>query len=581
MLAPGAAWYRSDVAELKPGAIPYGLLKKRHPEYDAPYWAVLRALYEGGKRLLRDQALIRQIMPRYASEATETYEERLRRAYYVNLFAVVVDYIAAGLNLDPIKPIPPGAEDSDLDGVDPFWVDFFEDTAPPGADDRVPIQELVREQIRTALIVGRMWTLVDLPRRDPDASPASEADQRALGALDAYAIAVPPEEMISWEHDDNGALLWAIRCQTRCDRATPFDAGDTCCEIYTVLTREGWWTYQVEYDADYAKNNGRKPPDDKDMILPVAADVHSFGRVPAILHCLPSGLWVGNKVCSLALEHFNKSNALAYAQYKDLFAQLYEFLGPEIPGVDQEVSAAQSDPNRSAKARRGPGTVRTLGSEDKAQYLAPPTNGFEHAAKWIGELAEDVFRITYQMALGADHTGAMAARSADSRKLDRAATTVVLGSLGDEAREHACEINDAIAAGRGDEQGWHAAGLERFDVADISDQIEQAVVMEGVSIPSATYQRIRKARLVQADLGADATPSIMEDVRDELEQAITQDQFTMPALPEMGGDDALTAGAAAPGGVVPKSAAAEMASNAPGGALAVPKGFGKKKPGKK
>jgi hypothetical protein len=531
---------------IAPSALPYGLLKRTHRDYDGPYWRELRVLYEGGKRLLADPEILRSILIRYVGETEAHYVERLKRAFYINILAAAIDYIVAGLSLDPIKMVPPEGPEAE---VDEFYAEFFSNTAPPGSDDRVPLQELVREQGRDGLLLGRWWTLVDLP---PTMPAASEAEQRELGALEAYACPVRVEEMLDWSVKD-GKLQWAIRCQRTQERTSPSDNGATVVETYTVYTVDSWWQYVVTYTDEKMAKNGVvadvvSKPKDEDLIEPGPVGKHSFGRVPAILHVLPVGLWAGNKLCSIVKEHFNKSNALAWAECKDLFSQLYEFLGGEIPGVDVPISEAQADPSRAKNQRRGPGLVQTRGKDDRAEYVGPDTSGFAQARESVKAAREDAFRVVYQMALAEDNKGALVGRSAESKGKDHAATGVVLGAVGEELREHAVELLDTVSRGRGDEPGWTAQGLERFEVSDVSEQIDQAAVLENVSIPSATYQVERKLRLAKSDLGAAATDELVDKIRKDLEGAITQDTFEMAGMLPPGEDAPVPGEKPVPGG---------------------------------
>jgi hypothetical protein len=563
------------MASIQPKPLPYKLLKRTHRDYDAAYWRELRVLYEGGKRLLGDEKMLCKVLHQHTGETPQHYAERCKRAYYVNVLATAIDFIVAGLNLDPIRMIPPGGPEAE---ADEFYEKFAKNTAPAGADDRVPLQELVREQVRDGLLLGRWATLVDLP---PAMDAASLADQLAQGGLDAYAIPIAIEEVLDW-HTRGGRLEWVVRCQVQQDRTTPDDDGSTIVETYTIYTADQWWRYVVRYtDPKVQRSDKIAPPKDDDVIpLDGPAGRHSFGRVPLILHLLPVGLWAGNKLLSIIKEHFNKGNILAYAEVKDGLQQLYEFLGSELPGVDQPIAEKQTDPNRAASPR-GPGMVQVRGADDRAEYVGPDTSGMAQMRDSVKAAREDAFRVVYQMALAEDNKGALVGRSAESKGKDHAAAGVMLGAMGEEGREHAVEIFDTVAKGRQDEPGWTAQGLERFEVSDVSEQIDQAVLLETVSIPSATYQVERKVRLAKSDLGAAATDKLMETIRDELQGAITQDQLEMggtiaagmvpgpdgkpvPAsqVPPPGGDDEEDAPpkkGAKPGKAVPKKPAAKPA----------------------
>lgn len=553
--------------ELTP--LSYGRLKATSKEYDLAYWQDLRALYEGGKTLLRNPEVFKRLFPVHANETPEVYAERCRRAFYVNHLATIIDFIVAGLSGDPIRLLPPGADEAPA-GVppklDPYYEEILDDCSPPGGE-RQAFHELLKESATTGLLLGRWWTLVDLPANDPmSPPPADEAEQRGRGLLDAYTVQVEPECVLDWQAEANGEIAWAIMRSVSEPRPTPADERDLVREEYRLYTREGWALYVVEWSTNPKRE---KPKPEDDAIIQIFKEgAHSFKRVPLVLRKLPVGLWAGNKLMSLAVEYLNKACGLSWAEYKDLYQQLYEFLGPELPGINDPVAQAQEDPARAQRQRRGPGHVQIRGQDDKAMYVGPETSGLEHSRTRLAELREDMYRVTYQMALTQDQTGALAQRSEKSRKLDSSATDIVQCAIGRVLRVHAVEVVDTAAVGRGDEPGFDAGGYENFSSVDLTELIEQAMTIETISIPSATYQKTRKLRLVRADLGDEATPELMQKVETELEGAITQDQLQAAGDVAAGLADPVGEAAAERDAAAAEEEAKAGAAKAKGGAAA-------------
>jgi hypothetical protein len=524
-----------DAVEIKP--LKYRDLKRTHPEYDHAYWQELRALYEGGKALLKNPEVFLRLFPRHEYETDKAFQERCRRAYYVNHLGTIIDFMVAGLGQDPARIAPPDAEAGAEVELEPFWEAFQKDCSAPGGKKQ-PFDRLLREQARSGLLLQKIWTLVDFPRAPDGFVPQSKADETEAGLDRGYAVAVPPENVIDWEVGPDGGLLWAM--QRECVRPRSDLAGgrDLRKVTFTLWTREGWGRYVIEYtpkevaEAPGFSGQVLKEPED-DAIIPVVVGKHSCGRVPLVLTELPSGLWAGNKLYSMAVEYLNKSCGLSWAECKVLFASLYEFLGQELPGVDTPISTAQQDPSRAKRNARGPGIVQVRGKDDRAEFISPPTEGYAHTAESLKTLREDMYRVTYQMALAEDNTGAVIKRSEGSKEKDHAATGVVLEAVGEHMRDHGTEVVETCEAGRGEEVGGHVVmGMASFDVLDVGQAIEKAVMIETMSIPSATYQVARKLDLVRADRGEMATPEFMEQVEKDLKGAITQDQFTMATMAE-------------------------------------------------
>lgn len=507
--------------------IPYKLLQKRHDECDVEYWREIRALYEGGKALLRNPEVFEKLFPRHAGEPLKIYEERKRRAYYVNHLATVIDQLVAGLACDELKMIPPGGTSATPDA---FYSAYLADCSKPGGD-RQSFMDLMLDQAKTALLLGRCWTIDDLPVAPADETLDSEAAQRKAGLLNVYSAAIPPECVLDWDEGGDGKLAWVKTCFTTRRQLDPFSAKVTTREEYTFYFPDRWARWVVEYIEG---SEDKKQPQQEDLVTAAAAAEHSFGRVPVIRLVLPPGVWAGNKIHSLAVEYLNKSCGLSWAEYRSLFAQLYEFLGTEVAGVDSPINEHQSNPNR-AEGPRGVGYVQVRGQDDSAEYVSPPADAFAHSAESIKRLEEAMFRITYQIALAEDNSGAVIRRSAESKQLDHAVTKVAVQAIGKRINGHACLVVDTAAVGRGDlkpgESGWTATGFEGYEAADVGTLIDQSVSLEAVSVPSATYQRARKLRLAKADLGQDATPEMVASIEEELKQAITQDQLAVAQIP--------------------------------------------------
>lgn len=526
-------------------SVKYGLISQRHPEYRTTTWRRCRAFYKGGSALLEDSAVLQDVFPKHLVERSDVYQERCRRAFYLNYCAPIVDWYIAGLASDPVRL---GVEDeegetqeglAELKAPDDYWDEFFEDVSKPGGET-CTFQNHMLEQLRTALQCRRVWTLVDLPEmRDPDAPPAMNlAEQEKRGELDAYLVHVEPEEVIDWEADDSGELNWAIRWTRETPRADWRASRTEIVERFMVYDRETWERYEIRYPTR------DKKPDAEAPVFLVARGAHSFPRVPLVPFVLPEGLWAMGKLESPARAHFNKRNALDWAEHKSLLPLLYEFLGPEDMAGSTD-SGAAGDPDRAVTQARGPGFVQIRNATDKAEYVGPDPGPFATALASTHDLRDEMHRVTHQMALAVNNTGASIGRSAESKGQDKEDRTVVLEEFGRILRSFALRIVDTVGQGRGDPPiDWQAEGWEAFDMDTLGDVITNAVNLAVVEIPSPTFKRLHAKDLAIKVLGDKATPEVVEKIDEELEAAFTQDSMVKDANAEM---NIATAGAAADG----------------------------------
>lgn len=519
MNAPGTEEV-ADVEEGIPGAISYGVLNNKHDEYDARYWGECDALYAGGRKLLRNKGLMENLFPQHRNESNTVYEERTRRAFYIDYPGEIIDFIVTGLMGHPIEV------ESDK-SPDEFYERFSADSSPKGGK-RQSFANLLREQILTALICRQAWTQVDFPSMD--VAPETKREEEEVGAADAYAIRLDPSSVFDWEEDGTGELIWAKTCAETNDRPSVASSREMITRTYTVYTRDVWARYvaRFKYDA---------PPEDEDMISLVDYGPHSFGRVPLVRLTLPEGLWAMNKLYSIAVEFFNKRCALSWAEFKTLFQERYEFEGPTDPLAGSPAIAEDED--RAFNQVRGVGYTQLRSSSDRVEYIGPDSTPFAHAAQSCMSLRDEMHRVTYQLALATEVGSAALNQSGDSKKENRVANAVVLAGLGEFLREHTISVYTMISDGRGEGHVWTASGGSKFDVVDTVAQIDGAEKLEGVDIPSPTFQQKYKYMIAKDVLGDEANEDDLKKIESELEKMFTMESVMAEAeqhMVEIGGD---------------------------------------------
>ncbi len=516
-----------DKLGLNPTSLPYKRFKQRHDDYDADYWAELDALYEGGKRLLGNDDLMRKLFPSHRSEDDEIYEERRDRAFYVATSGEILDHIMAELFAQPLQLEVGKKEQANWPE---YYQDLFDDCSHPGGS-RTSFNALLRDQMRNALICKTAWSLTEMPPAAPEAFDSQKSQEKA-GAMNAYVVSVHPASVIDWDVDDNGELTFAI-LMTETNRRLGLDSDrDQVTKRFMVYDRESWQEWVIVHEVG-------KEPKDTDKVMLINDGVHSFKHVPLQRLELPAGLWAMNKLHSLAREHLNKRNALSWAEFQALFQELYEFLGPELSATGV-VGENQMDTSRGTNQSRGQGFVQVRGKDDKAMFIGPTTAPFEHAMDSCKETRDEMYKVTHKMAMGIDPSAAATiGRSGESKEQDRVAMTIVLQALGQRVREHAIEVLQAISIGRGEEalgKEWKVEGMEQFDSISLGNELENGLSLQEIEIPSATFRILWLMDLVKAKLGDKASPEDLDIIEKELEASVTQDSM-MPNIEIDAGDD--------------------------------------------
>lgn len=526
--APAGVYSQTDASA---GSIPLGVLELRSPGHYGTYWEDCDALYRGGQALLGNPDVMRRVFPPHNNEAASVYEERKKRAFYLPYPAKIIGMFCAGLQSDPLRLAYPKDDEDDKPPPEwDQWTDWAKCVTAPGVplDDRYDLHGLIVEAVRMAQVKQSVWILADLPRVDPSTAAAAEtlADEERLGLLSApYLCLIDASEMISWENDEHdGRLKWAIRhtvCTRRPDPASPPGHPE---HTWTLWTRTGWSRYRIVVDP-------ANPPKPDAPVPRIDSGIHPFGCVPLIRFCMPPGLCVMQLVESAAREWFNKRNALSWAEYKSLFAVLYEFIAQ--PGAaPKTVGGPESDPNRSINQIRGQGYTQRRGDKDRAEYVGPDVAPFGEARTSTGELMQEMFRVASMMAASADMKSEALQRSAESKSKDGKDTYAVLVALGMFARELAGEVLELVA--RATPPGMElpddvtTQGMDTFDMESVMDLITRAVeLFAGVPILSPTFKRLVLDGIYRRILGDDVPPDLLERISQEIEDAVRSEDLLM------------------------------------------------------
>ena len=500
----------------------FSTVRNRH--YDLEYWQKIRVLYEGAKTLkdaLCTPSKVRlDIFPPHLGEEPEVYAERIKRSCYVNYFSQLVDYIISTMFSDPVK-ITAGGNGEDLrpGSVEPFYDDFYRNTAQPGARP-VTFNETLRCVVLDALLFKRAWLLVEFPNKPDGVEVNSRYAEEQLEAggqyKRAYCCPVDPECVLDWEKGEDGELLWAMIHDKTYPRATVDAPRTNCVETFTVYDREGWTRYTWEYDEEKGK------PKDNDGPTRTDSGKHTFGRVPLLDFKIPDGLWAGGKMENIAVELFNKLSALSWGQYRSLFQIVAVTL--QNPDPKEGFNPIAEDQRRAVNQTLGPGRVWVGAEKDQIRYVGPDTAPFAEARAYLAELRDEMHRVLHQMAQSVDNSGAALQRSGESKKMDHAVGAIVARELGRIFREATVTIYDTVAAGRNEgDKVWSVSGLESYDEQSASDIVAEAVQLEQVNIPSPTWQTIRKQALAEK-LTPGLTDEQKEAIYDELQSNIETEQ---------------------------------------------------------
>ncbi len=341
---------------------------------------------------------------------------------------------------------------------------------------------------------GYAW--VNLPARAPGVTYGSRADEEAAGLLRPYLVLLTPEQVIDWEEDERGRLMWVMvrGVDERRERVE-----DSRLRVHRWTWIDATTIRRWEWRSPSEDQPDPKPEDTAAELAPVQ---HGIGRLPVVRMALPSGLWALNKVADPAAALTRRSNDLDWSLHRAAHAlmAIHSKWGDEEPVL-------------------GPGYYLKLGIDDRVEYAEPSGVSFEAQAAHEAALREELYRVVQQMAVSADADATRTRASGESKARDWQALEIILSAYGELVRATMHEVLEVVAAARHDEVPDLAVkGLDGWNLEDLPTFLQGALVGRGL-VKSETFARTIAKRVVTRLLQDEVSPETIEEIVEEIDAA--------------------------------------------------------------
>jgi hypothetical protein len=453
-------------------------------------------------------------------EPGDVYAERLSRVFYENYIGSIVDWYAATVvRREPVLT---------FEGKNEIGKQFFGELVDDVDRKGTRLADFCRRQLIETMVAGASYVLVDFPRTSEPAG--SRAEEDAAGASRAYLVDYSAEEVINWSLDDQGNYEWVV-IRTKVVKTDSVEDSDWHTEIrWAYYDKQNFRIYKQDTsgnpvqgsigNAQTGRPQARKPQAGKPQagkpqagkpqadawgwtgatgaVQLVDQGTHGLAklnRVPLFPLRIPEGLWMVNRAGLLQLEHFNKSNALAWALTMGLFAM-------PVVYSDREWSQMVGE---SYYIQLGPG--------DKFGWTEPEGKVYQIAADNLKSLQEEIYRVCYLAQAGGSLD--KAAVSGISKQLDFSITQEVLGTYADALKDQIRRVLKAIEAAREDGLAISVTGMDEFDIADFSTELNDAqqLLALGVDSPTLKKEIFKKLSLKYlSDSRQDVKDRIVEEI---------------------------------------------------------------------
>lgn len=453
---------------------------REHPEYGSRLESLqrFRDLYVGGEQFKNN---VDRYLVKRQREPGDVYGERLGRAFYENYIGSIIDWYTTTLfRREPVLQFEGATEPARK-----FYNELTEDCDLRGT----AVTDYLRKQLTEAMVTGKSYTLVDCPR--VDITPATRADEDRTGLSRAYLSEFDAESAVNWDRQPNGELDWIVfRTKRMC--ASP----DASWKWETQ-----WRYYDRQKFAVFRKVEGDKgDPEQIDGGKHALSDARI---VPVVELCLPEGLWLMNRAAYLQLEHFNKSNALAWALTMGLFAMPVIFSDREWSRVVGESYYLQ------------------LGPEDKFGWTEPEGHVYEIALSNLDRLKEEIYRVCYVLHQAGGSLSKNSSLTGLSKLRDYTVTQEILRGYGDVAKDFLKKILRMVVLARKDTMRIDVSGLDEFDIGDFSSELADAQQLLSLGIQSATFKGQLFKKLALKFL-CDVNQTVKDQVSREIEEQLSK-----------------------------------------------------------
>ena len=426
-------------------------IENEHPEFVAKreMWRRYSDLYAGGEQIRKRAG---EYLVQRNKEPTDVYYERLGRVFYENYVGSIIDWYAATL----LRREPVVQFTGDDSMAKRFFANFVQDCDRRGTN----LAEFFRQQITDTLIYGKSYVVIDFPRATKSVSNRGEED--AAGLSRAYLTPYQPDQVTNWGKTPYGEFEWVVLKTDSINQSSP-DAEPIHETLWTYYDRENYETYRRQGGQDQGG----------DIVL-ADAGPHALSaqhRVPIFETKTSDGLWLMNKAALLQLEHFNKSNALAWALTMGLFATPVVFS------------------NRPWNQIVGESYYIQLGQNDRFGWTEPEGRVYSLAAENLDRLKEEIYRVCYLLSQAGKSDSTGLPQSGLSKQMDFSITQEILRAYGDIVKSVIRQVLQAIALARHDDLAIDVSGLDEFDIGDFSVELQNAKDLLALGINSSTLKQ--------------------------------------------------------------------------------------------
>lgn len=435
-------------------------------------------LYAGGAQF---KAKANQYLYRRHREPGEIFGERAERAFYENYIGSIIDWYASTLfRREALFTVDEATKNEAQ-----FYFGFLQNCDRNGTG----ISDFFRKRFCEALVYGRSYVCLEFPLQTTIF--ANRSEELKAGADRPYLVGYTPVSTLSKRYDDFGKLeqITFIVSET-----AGSGIGEAKAKKLLAYDQENF--YLIAQDESTANKEFR--------ILSTGRHSCASQLMPPVFELeVSEGMWLMNKAASLQLEHYNKSNSLAWSLGMALYATPVIYSKKDWSKMLGESYYIHLDP------------------EDKFGWTEPEGNVYKIAMDNLNRLQEEIYRTCYVLNQSKSWLGGSKAESASSKKQDYQITQEVLRAYGDNVKDCLKKVLHSVVVARKDRVALTVGGLDQFEVGELKEELDDAKALLALGIESQTFKRQLFKRLA-LKLLSDSNELTKNRIASEIDETLVE-----------------------------------------------------------
>jgi hypothetical protein len=508
----------------------YKTLKITHPDYNKELIIKNELLYEGGQKLSAHADLF---LPRDSDESDEFYAERCSTAYdpiFNNtlerfkalLFSTPMTIVPSAVTNDPAtksKALPSDLED--------FLHEFERNCDGKGTS----LHNFTKQAFLTALKQSHALTMVDFPRIAKEAKASNYQGQLDNGELNGYLVDVPLCNVINWQRDELGNLLWLTIFVEQQFRVGPLEPLKCLYRWTTVALENGVVVLHVYEKVLNLDEN--ETLEDEDEVPEVDTVKTSFPELNIAEMCMSPGLALGNIIGPACEQLFRTDSIInAAAQRNVIFSLPILMAGNNMNAAAGDgrraINITQMNPNRfgqGPQVAQKQGGWMLIGNQDDAKMLESEGKGLAALQEQKKVIIERINASVHQVAQNIQARGTQNALSAAAKQEDRRDTEIILNEFKLVVETYVLKIISLLLSLRKQTTvSLHMEGLNVEDDID-RDQILKEVQAYG-QFPQAEIFKVNfQYNAAIGLLGDDLDDDDKVELRSQIEDSVKKEAF--------------------------------------------------------